>query len=234
MELVFNHVTRMRRAPEICIAGLDAQTLTHVRPVSAGPATLTRALLRDEGGPIGMGALVDVGTVVPEPSPPEVEDRGFDAACLRHVADLDDDTFLQILDAVAQPDLLSAFGPDLQRVGRTYAIEPGCGSCSLAVLRAREQPALQVDGYGKLRFHLRDVEPHAALAVTDVRFVQKDHKTIRADIVEDVNVRLRSAVDAFLMLGLARAHQMPSDDRRRHWLQLNGLALVDRPVGDRP
>lgn len=234
MEIIFNHVTRMSRAPEICIAGLDAKTLTHVRPVSADPASLTRAHLRQEGGPIGMGALVDVGTVVPEPSPPEVEDHGFDAACLRHVADLDDDTFLQVLDTVAQPDLLTAFGPDLQRVGRTYAIEPGCGSCSLAVLHTCEQSALQVDGYGKLRFHLRDVEPHAALAVTDIRFVQEDHKTIRADVVEDVNARLRSGVDAFLMLGVARAHQMPWDDRERHWLQLNGLVLVDHPVGDRP
>jgi len=233
MEIVFNHVTRMSRAPEICIAGIDAETFTHIRPVSA-TAPLTRALLREEGGPIGMGSLVDVGPVVPQPSPPEVEDHAFDIARLRHVADLDGDTFLQMLEAVSEPDLLTAFGPALERVGRTYAIEPGCGRCSLAVVRTREQPILEVNGWGKLRFQLPDVDPPSALAVTDVRFVQDDHKTIRADVVKDVNTRLRSGVDAFLMLGLARAYRLPGDDRERHWLQLNGLVLEDRPVGDSP
>ena len=79
MEIVFNHVTRMSRAPEICIAGIDAEAFTHVRPLSANDP-LTRALLREEGGPIGMGSLVDVGPVVPQPSPPEVEDHAFDIA----------------------------------------------------------------------------------------------------------------------------------------------------------
>ncbi len=36
------------------------------------------------------------------------------------------------------------------------------------------------------------------------------------------------------MLGLAHPKKMPSDDRERHWLQLNGLVLDDRPVGDVP
>jgi len=233
MEIVFNHVTRMSRAPEICIAGIDAEAFEHVRPMSA-TVPLTRTLLRDEGGPIGMGSLVDVGPVLPTPSPPEVEDHTFDVTRLRHLGDLDSETFLQILDAVSKPDFLTAFGPALERVGRTYAIEPGCGQCSLAVVRTREQPSLEVNRWGKLRFHLPDIDPTATLAITDVRFVEDDHKTIRADVVEDVNARLRSGVEAYLMLGVARAHRVPSDDRARHWLQLNGLVLADRPVGDRP
>ncbi len=131
MEIVVNHVTRMSRAPEICIAGIDAEAFEHVRPMSA-TAPLTRTLLRDQGGPVGMGSLVDVGPVVPRPSPPEVEDHAFDIVRMRHVADLDGDTFLQMLEAVSEPDLLSAFGPVLERVGRTYAIEPACGDRSLA------------------------------------------------------------------------------------------------------
>ncbi len=233
MEIVVNHVTRMSRAPEICIAGIDAEAFTHVRPLSANDR-LTRALLREEGGSIGMGSLVDVGPVVPQPSPPEVEDHAFDIARLRHVADLDGDTFLQMLEAVSGPDLLSAFGPALERVGRTYAIELGCGQRSLAVVRTREQPTLEVDRWGKLRFQLPGVDPPATLAVTDIRFVEDDHSAIRADVVNDVKTRLRSGVHSFLMLGLARAYRLPRDDRERHWLQLNGLVLVDRPVGDRP
>jgi hypothetical protein len=127
---------------------------------------------------------------------------------------------------------MTAFGPALERFGRTYAIEPGCGECLLAVVRTRERPTLELDGYGKLRFQLLDVDPQAALAVTDVRFVEDDHRTIRADVVEDVSARLHSEVDTFLMLGVARAHRMPWDDRKRHLQQPNGLVLEDRPVGD--
>jgi len=59
-------------------------------------------------------------------------------------------------------------------------------------------------------------------------------KTIKTSVVEDVRRRLRRGVDAFLMLGLARAYQAPSDDRERHWLQLNGLCLADNPADDTP
>jgi hypothetical protein len=49
-----------------------------------------------------------------------------------------------------------------------------------------------------------------------------------------VSLRLKDGVDAFLMLGLARAYLASNDDRKRHWLQLNGLCLVDSPTGDLP
>jgi hypothetical protein len=49
-----------------------------------------------------------------------------------------------------------------------------------------------------------------------------------------VSCRLKRGVDAFLMLGLARAYLASNDDRERHWLQLNGLCLVDNPTGELP
>jgi hypothetical protein len=36
------------------------------------------------------------------------------------------------------------------------------------------------------------------------------------------------------MLGLPHAYQAPQDDRERHWLQLNGVCLIDNPVDDIP
>ena len=59
----------------------------------------------------------------------------------------------------------------------------------------------------------------------------RDHKTIRKDVVADVNARIEEGVDALLMLGLPHTKQMPWDDRERHWLQLNGLVLdfLSRP-----
>ena len=93
---------------------------------------------------------------------------------------------------------------------------------------------MAVDSYEKLRLTIPDMEHAPALSVTDVRFVEADHKTIRTDIVKDVNDRLAAGTDTFLMLGLARAVKLSWDTEERHWLQVNGMCLVDRPVGPRP
>ncbi len=232
--IVINHVTRMA-ASRICVAGIDPETLEHVRPTTRQTDLVTRTLLREEGGPFGMGAVVDLGEVVPEPSPPETEDHSFKTAAARHVDDMAGDEFLELLDQVSAPDLASAFGPELERVRWKYAVEPGRGKHSLAVVPARRRPELEVeDRFGRLQLRLNDVDPPTYLPVTDVRFYEDDHETINLSVVGDVNRRLRHGVDAFLMLGLARAYQAPTDDRERHWLQLNGLCLTDDPVGDTP
>ena len=136
---------------------------------------------------------------------------------------------------VSAPDLACAFGPALERVGWKYAVEVGQGERSLAVIRARKQLDLAVDDrFGRLQLRLDDVDPPTYLPVTDVRFYEVDQETIKTDAVDDVSRRLNRGVDAFLMLGLARAYLASNDDRERHWLQLNGLCLVDRPAGDLP
>jgi hypothetical protein len=234
MRIVVNHVTRMS-SPRICVAGIDPETIEHVRPTTPPTDLITRSLLREEGGPFGMGAVVDLGAVIPEPTSPEAEDHQFRTADARHVEDMEDDEFLELLDAVRAPDLASAFGPALERVGWKYAMETGCGECSLAVIRAHRQLDLEVDDrFGRLQLRFSDVDPPTYLAVTDVRFYEEDQKTIKTSVVEDVSRRLRRGVDAFLMLVLARAYQAPSDDRERHWLQLNGLCLADNPADDTP
>jgi hypothetical protein len=232
--IVVNHVTRMA-APRICVAGIDPKTLEHVRPTTPQTDLVTRTLLREEGGPFGMGAVVDLGEVVPGPSPPETEDHSFKTAAARHVDDMAGDEFLELLDRVSEPDLASALGPALERVGWKYAVQRGRGELSLAVVRARHRPELSVDDrYGKLQLRLDDVDPPTYLPVTDVRFFEKDHETIKTRVVQDVRRRLDHGVDAFLMVGLARAYRATNDDRERHWLQLNGLCLADDPTGDVP
>lgn len=230
MQLVFNHITRMQ-APRICIAGIDLQTHRHVRPTTPPTDLITRTLLREELGPIAMGALVDVGLVTPEPSPPESEDHAFQTANVEYVRDLNDQEFLDLLDNVRDKDIQTAFGPELKNVGHGYAVDAGSGKRSLAVVRADEPPTLIVDRWGKLRLHVRDLDPAPNLSVADVRFCEGDHKTIRKEVVKDVNERIEDGVGLYLMLGLPHAKQMPWDDRERHWLQLNGLVLDDRPVG---
>lgn len=233
MKIVVNHVTRME-APRVCVAGFDPLTLEHIRPTTPPSDPLTRKRLREEGGPFGMGALVDVGAITPDPSPPETEDHLFNADQAQHKEDLDGDLFLEQLTVMHTTDLGSAFGSELERVGRTYAVEPGHGGCSLAVLRAASRPILEISMYGKLRLRYNDAEPPTYLSVNDVRFFEDDHKTIKTSAVDDVSRRLRRGVDAFLMLGLTRAWSKPGETHQRHWLQLNGLCLADRAVGDVP
>ncbi len=181
-----------------------------------------------------MGALVDIGPVTPEPSPPESEDHAFQTANVEYVRDLDDQEFLDLLHEVRDVDIQTAFGPALENVRGGYAVDAGSGERSLAVVRASEPPTLIVDRYGKLRLHVRDLDPAPNLSVADVRFYEADQKTIRSDLVRDVNARIEDGVGLLLMLGLPHATQMPWDDRERHWLQLNGLVLEDRLVGDMP
>jgi hypothetical protein len=234
MRIVVNHVTRMA-FPRICVAGVDPETLEHVRPTTTPMDPITRNLLRKRGGPFGMAAVVDLGAVVSEPTPPETEDHQFKIARVRHVEDMAGDEFLELLEQVSAPDLACAFGSALERVGWKYAVGIGRGECSLAVVRVRKQLGLAVnDRFGRLQLQFNDVDPPTYLPVTDVRFYEADQETIKTDVVDDVSRRLKSGVDAFLMLGLARAYQASHDDRERHWLQLNGLCLVDKPADDLP
>jgi hypothetical protein len=67
-----------------------------------------------------------------------------------------------------------------------------------------------------------------------VRFVEADHKTIKTEVVADVKARMKAGVEVLLMVGLARAFQSSGDDSERHWLQVNGICMADRPLGESP
>jgi hypothetical protein len=219
----------------ICVAGIETATYRHVRPVtSPGGGLLTRELLRVTGGPFGVGALVDLGSVMAVPNAPEMEDHEFDATHAKYAGDVDEVAYLELLNALCEADIRAAFGPELERVGRTYAVEPGCGSRSLAVLRAEHRPVFEINEYGELRLWYKDVEPPAYLSVKDVRLFEDDQKTIKVSVVDDISQRLRQGVEAFLMLGLTRPWLKPGETHERHWLQLNGICLADRAVGDVP
>ncbi len=233
MQIIVNHVTRMRGS-RICVAGIDADSFDHVRPTTPPSDLITRRLLRERGGPFGAGAVVDLGPVRPQPNVPETEDHRFVSAQARHIEDLTDAEYLGVLDEVAATSVENALGPDLECVRRgKYAIEEGRGTRSLAVIGLRGRPRLQVDRWGRLELELRYPDTAAYLSVTDVRFYEEDG-TIKQSVVSDVSDRLRRGVDAFVMLGLARAFVAQGDDRPRHWLQANGLCLADRAVGDLP
>jgi putative nucleic acid modification protein with dual OB domain len=234
MQIIVNHLTRMKTQSRICVAGIERDTLAHIRPVTPPDDLITRTLLRDNGGPFGIGALVDLGPVTPQPNPPETEDHRFHTARARLIRQLTADGYWAMLDKIQVGSLQNAFGSNLEERGRGYAVEAGRGDRSLAVLPIRGRPRLAVDRYGKVRLSLRYPDPEASFSVADVRLCEADHVTIREDVVSAVDARLRRGVDAYMMLGLARAFQADGDDRERHYVQVNGLCLADNPVGDLP
>src|SRR5581483_2257976 len=142
----------------------------------------------------------------------------------------------ELLSEVASPSLEDGFGPALKRVRWKFAIEAGHGTASLAVVRAGTRPSLEIsEKYGnRLQLKWSDPDPPTYLPVNDLRFYRPDQSTIRSDVVRDVNRRLARGVGCTLMLGVARPWKAGGDAVERHWLQLNGLVLDDRPVGDRP
>ena len=95
----------------------------------------------------------------------------------------------------------------------------------------RRAPSLEIDDrFGKLQLRFNDPDKPAFLSVTDLRFVESDHKTYRTDLIDDVQDRLLRGVGAYVHFGLARAFRAAGDDKRRHWLQVNGLTLEDGPI----
>ena len=231
MRIVLNHLTRME-APRICIAGIDPRANRHVRPITGHSNQLTRDLLASEGGPFAIGTLVELGEVTPHPEAPETEDHLFWPQRATVVGRLSPNRYLELLSEHARHRLHEIFGDELERHGWTYAVDKDCGTASLGVLRVRRKPGLEVDRYGKLRLRLNDEQKPSFLPVTDTRFVEADHKTIKTEVLADVNARMQRGVGVLLMLGLTRAFQKSDEDCERHWLQVNGICMTDRPLGE--
>jgi hypothetical protein len=233
MKIVLNHLTRMRES-RICIAGLDSNG-RHVRPVtSSNTRQLTRTLLIERGGPLEIGAVLELGDVAAAPRAPAIEDHRFTVTNTKHVKRLDGDEYFNLLDRVAEEDLQEIFGPDLKRRKQTFAVNRGAGSASLGVLRVWQKVDLTTGRYGRLRLKLGDSKTAMHLPVTDLRFVGEDNETVRNDVVEDVRWRMKSGVPVILMVGLTRPFKISEDNDERHWLQVNGICLADRPLGSRP
>jgi hypothetical protein len=231
--MVVNHLTRME-APRICIAGIAPDTGRHIRPTTGRLHPLTRNLLREQGGLFALGALIELGDITPDPKQPETEDYLFWPERAHVVGRLSPNRYLELLREHAQDRLQTIFGDELVRHDWNYAVEKDRGTASLGILRVRRRPDIEIDRYDKLRLRLNDEDKPAFLSVTDVRFVEADHRTIKTSVVADLRARMRRGVEVHLMLGLARAFQRSGDDCERHWLQVNGICMADRPLADQP
>lgn len=227
MRILINHLTRMQPG-YICVAGIDAETMRHVRPVLRG--RLSRDLLAERGGPFAMGTWVDLGPTVYAGAAPEIEDYAFThhVACALSPAEPDELWSMQL--QLAQERLVDIFGPDLEPNGGGYAVAKGRGRASLGCLVPTGRQQLFVTEPNRLRLHFGDGAFEATLTVTDVRFYEGDAWSLRRAAVADVQRRLQRGVPAVLSVGLTRPWQKPGDAEERHWLQVNGIHLADDPL----
>ena len=99
MHILVNHLTRMQPG-YICVAGVDVNTMSHVRPVLPR-GRLTTALLRHNGGPFAIGSVVDLGPTVYAGGAPEIEDYYFDPAKATWLFDDDPDDYWELLNQMA-------------------------------------------------------------------------------------------------------------------------------------
>jgi hypothetical protein len=100
VRILVNHLTRMQPG-YICVAGVDVDTLNHVRPVLRY-GRLTNSLIRPNGGPLDIGSVVDLGPTVYAGHAPELEDHHFDPARATWLFDDDPDDYWELLTRVAR------------------------------------------------------------------------------------------------------------------------------------
>ena len=211
------------------MAGVDVNTLRHVRPVLRY-GRLTTGLLRPYGGPLDIGSVVDIGPTTYAGHAPELEDHHFDPARAMWLFDEDPDDYWDFLDGVARESLAEIFGAALELWDESGTVEVGEGQASLGCLKPEKQPWLYVDHRGTVRMVLDYLMPSVNLAVNDLRLYERDHRTPRRDLVESAQRRLEAGVEAILSVGLTRPWRKRGDTAERHWLQVNNIHLEDDPL----
>jgi Dual OB-containing domain len=228
LQIHVNHLTRMQPG-YFCVAGLEANTPRHIRPVLRH-GRLTIDLLSTGGGPFDIGAMVDLGPTTHAPHAPELEDHRFDPSSTHRLSDDDPDAYWSTLDGVAQESLEEIFGSALELWDESGTVDVGEGQASLGCLRPEKQPWLYVDHRGTVRMVLDYLIPSVDLSVNDLRLYERDGRTPRRNLVDSVQRRLKAGVEIILSVGLTRPWQKWGDTEERHWLQVNNIHLEDNPL----
>lgn len=231
MRIVVNHLTRMRFG-RVCVAGTELGARRFVRPV-VETGHLECGCLAAEGGPFDMGSIVELGDTRPQSAPPHTEDRVFRMDAVRNRGTMTPEAFWDLLEDLSKGRIDEIFGEPLRPRGRrSLAADPGKGAASLGILRPRRPPsfffAKREDGR-KLRVRVDDGEHRLDLAVTDIRFYDRDEWEPLEEVVGDVTGRMRRFTPVLLSLGLSRAFASSPSAPAACWLQANNLHLADDP-----
>jgi len=233
MRILINHLTRMQ-AGKICIAGVDVETLRHVRPV-LGYEGLTAKHLARYGGPCDMARIVDLGNPRPRPNRPHVEDHEFAPSRARFRRNASAAEFWQMLRELSQHSLDEIFGGPLREVGPSrWAVEFSRGTASLGLLRPCRPPKLYLrtdhDQKPRIRIKLGDGQLEADAAVTDLRLYGPDHATPDAEMVHAAARWIANSNGILLGVGLTRKFRPSDGSAYCHYLQVNNVHLQEDPT----
>lgn len=236
MKIVINHLTRMRTG-YVCTAGVEPESLRHVRPVLEEGA-LPFDLLARYGGPFDMAAIVEMRSARPVSAPPHVEDYVIVPDCTSSQARMPPDEFWSLLERLAKTRLREIFGPELRPVGRSSCgTDVGQGLASLGCFRPPRTPRLSCvrqGSSGKMRIRMRiaDDQLEVDIGVTDIRLHEDDHVTPNQALVHEVARRIEESGDVILGVGLTRAFTSSTahGDEEAHWLQVTNIHLKEDPA----
>jgi hypothetical protein len=227
VEIVVTYLTRMA-PPRMCVAGLEPDTGVHARPVPRY-GRLEASDLRSRGGVFGLASSVDLGAVVPRPSPPESEDVLFSLRAAGASDPLSGEEFWALLERSSEASLGEIFGPGLVRDGHTASMEEAGGPRSLGHLRPRGQIKLELS-FGKAKLHLADPDLGALrLPVTDLRLFDPDTGELQEQLVGELAGRIERC-ETVLAVGLSRPWAPDDGELPRHWLQVNNVHLDGNPL----
>lgn len=220
MEVLITHLTRMK-ANRLCVAGIAMDDGREVRPVTDSDDVWTTADLRENGGALAVGAIVDFGDAQPRPTRPESEDCLVSRAAAAYSGEAVWSALLEVLRERAQ-SVSAIFGDDLEPDGATYSMAEGRGERSLGVVHLPSDGRLKNWGTN-VRFECAAGTRQLAIQVVDVRLWDYGSNTVDANRVDQVQTAIRTG-DSVATVGLTRPWAKPQGHgRRRHWFQINNI-----------
>jgi hypothetical protein len=191
-------------------------------------------LLDRFGGPLMVGAVVDIGIGLPRPELPHSEDIECDLARFTAIQQVSEARFVQHLSQRAVPGPYVAFGQLLREVrpGK-HAVTPGEGDRSLAYVRPPLGCELVLTPYARLVLTFAAEGHKFRLSVTDIRLYHDDLKTPDTNAVHALQSLLRRGGGVVIGVGIGRAWGPPGEPEM-HWLQANNVYPLERVFWDQP
>ena len=224
---MISHLTRMREG-FCCVAGIDEERGTHVRPVLVNEQ-LPVSVLASRGGPFDIAVGLDIGGVTPLRRCPHIEDCVFELDAVREVSRPCGDDFWALLASSARLGLEEAFGPALTRTANgVCSTAEGTGDASLACIRPTGVPVLSVRSRPgrspQIRVLFRDNAGWCDASLTDIRLFQDDHVTPDLDKVNRLPQIMERSEEVILCVGLTREYN------GAHWVQVNNIHIREYPL----
>ena len=213
----------------MCVAGIDLDTHLHVRPVL--DRNLPIDLLAIHGGPFDIGRVIDLGETCFVGKVPEVEDQWFDVNAARHVADMPEQEFWDLIETRATRKLGSIFGSDLQLLGSTCVVLETYGLRSLGCYWAIDGCLFCDDepSHRRVRFPFQSGAYAFTVPVTDLRLYGDDHVTPCKETIDRLAAQIAMMPRVLVGVGLSRPYRRSADEPSRHWLQVNNFHLPEHP-----